>query len=109
MKKVYEHPDFPMVGHLQSILESEGIRTDVRNEGGSSLAGEVPFTQVFPELWVVETKDIERAKGIIANYQAPESAASADLKDWICSNCKKTVDGGYAECWNCGTAMSTDA
>lgn len=35
-----------MVGHSKSNLDSEGLRT----EGGSSLAGEVPFTQVFPKL-----------------------------------------------------------
>ena len=105
MEKVYENPDFPMVGHFQSILESEGIRTELRNEGGSALAGEVPFTQVFPELWVVEPGDLDRAKQIIAEYQADAQDPASLLEDWVCPNCRETVDGGFAECWNCGTAL----
>jgi hypothetical protein len=66
------------------------------------LAGEVPFTQVFPELWVVEARDLERARKIIADYQAAPGD-SDKLADWVCPNCHETVDGGYAECWNCGT------
>ncbi len=94
-----------MVGHLQSILESEGIRTEVRNEGGSSLAGEVPFTQVFPELWVVEAKDVDRAQRIIDDYQDDEPPSGPAFKDWVCPKCQTKVDGDYAECWNCGSAL----
>ncbi len=94
-----------MVGHLQSILECEGIRTEVRNEGGSSLAGEVPFTQVFPELWVLETKDVGRAQRIIDNYQADAAPQTESFKDWVCSSCGETIEGSYAECWKCGAAM----
>lgn len=105
MEKVYENPDFPMVGHFQSILESEGIRTTVKNEAGSSLAGEVPFTQVFPELWVLEEKDVPRAKDIIRHYLAEAESSATPHKDWTCPNCHETVDGGFAECWNCGTPL----
>lgn len=108
MEKVYEHPDFPMVGHFQSILESEGIRTEVRNEGGASLAGEVPFTQVFPELWVLETKDVDRAKRILEEYQEKPSPTVEQFPDWTCPKCGEQVDGGYAECWNCGSPMPTE-
>ncbi|MBK1827140.1 DUF2007 domain-containing protein [Haloferula rosea] len=96
-----------MVGHFQSILESEGIRTEVRNEGGSSLAGEVPFTQVFPELWVIEPEDTERAKQLIETYLAEDSRSSATLKPWTCPNCAETVTAELAECWNCGTPFPT--
>jgi len=105
MEKVYENPDFPMVGHFQSILESEGIATELRNEGGSSLAGEVPFTQVFPELWVTRAKDVDRAKAIIKAYQDEQHSSASTLKDWVCPSCGETVDGGFAECWNCGAAL----
>ena len=102
MKKVYENLDYSMVGHFQSILESEGIRTEIRNEGGVGLAGEVPFTQVYPELWVLEDRDRSKAEALIERYLS-------ELKDnpvgpsWTCPSCHAEVEGQFSECWNCGT------
>lgn len=103
MKLVFDHIDFTIVGHLQSILEAEGIRTEIRNEGGSGAAGELPFTQVYPELWILQNKDEARARALIQEFkedaeEAPEAPA------WNCPSCGEAVDGVFSECWNCGTA-----
>jgi len=102
MKLVFDNIDFTVVGHLQSILEAEGIKTEIRNEAGSGAAGELPFTQVYPELWILENADEPRAKAIIKSYR--ETAASAPTgPDWVCPVCKEHVEGVFSECWNCGT------
>ena len=90
MKLVFDHIDFTIVGHLQSVLEAEGIRTEIRNEGASRAAGELPISEVYPELWVLDNADEARAK-------APTSP------DWTCPVCKERVEGVFSECWNCGT------
>lgn len=103
MKKVYENLEFAMVGHMKSLLESKGIRCEIRNEGGVSVAGEVPFTQVYPELWVLSNADVPKAKTFVDDYRktldnAPVPAA------WTCPNCGESVEGQFGECWNCGQA-----
>jgi hypothetical protein len=108
MKKVYENPDFSMVGHFQSLLESSGIRTEIRNEGGSSVAGEVPFTQVYPELWVRSNNDLEAARTIIADYRR-ETESGPPAPEWTCPACGESVDGTFSECWNCSTPMPGSA
>ena len=75
MKLVFEHIDFTVVGHLQTVLEAEGIRTEIRNQGASGATGEVPFAQVYPELWVLNNGDEARAKEFVRNYRNEAAAA----------------------------------
>jgi hypothetical protein len=59
--KVYENFDFSRVGQMQSLLESHGIGTFIRNQYGSSVMGEVPFVEVVPQLYVLRERDVDRA------------------------------------------------
>lgn len=102
MVKVFESLDFPMVGHLCSILESSGIRCEIRNEAGMGLAGEVPFTSVFPELWVLDPADTPRALEMISGF-AEKSTGPIEAQTWQCPGCGEEVDAVFAECWNCGS------
>ena len=62
MIKGFENFDFSRVGQMQSLLESHGIKTFIKNQYGSSVMGEVPFVEVVPQLFVLEQKDLVRAK-----------------------------------------------
>lgn len=104
MRLVFENIDFTIVGHMHSLLESEGIPCEIRNAGAAGLAGEIPHTQVYPELWVLDKLDKPRAREIIRIYRDKDAAAPKS-PDWTCPKCGETVDGIYAECWNCGTAV----
>ncbi|MES2658981.1 MAG: DUF2007 domain-containing protein [Verrucomicrobiota bacterium] len=101
MRLVFENIDFTIVGHMGSLLESEGIPCEIRNAGAAGLAGEIPHTQVYPELWVLDKLDEPRAREIIRAYR-DKDAATPNAPDWTCPKCGETVDGVYAECWNCG-------
>jgi hypothetical protein len=106
MKKVYESMNFHKVGFRQSILQEAGIECLIRNEGGAGLAGEIPFTEVYPELWVVEDADEARALELLA-AQRDALAAPVDLADWTCAQCGETVPGNFQTCWNCGAVPPT--
>lgn len=54
-----------MLGYYQSLLEEAEIKTLVKNEYSQLAMGEIPFTQVYPELWVIDSEDYERALGLI--------------------------------------------
>jgi len=78
MKKVYEHIDFTMVGLYQSLLESEGITTDIRNYGASSLSGLVAIGQCYPELWVVEDEDYDKAVELLNRQKTSQASDYTD-------------------------------
>lgn len=65
MRKVYEDQDMTMVGYYQTVLEEDGIATAIKNEYAQLAVGEVPFTQVYPELWVSNDYDYDAAVGLI--------------------------------------------
>ena len=101
MKKVYENLEFAMVGHMKSLLESKGIRCEIRNEGGVSVAGEVPFTQVYPELWVLSNADVPTAKAFVEEFVRSQDDAPPGA-DWNCTHCGEANEGQFGACWNCG-------
>ena len=101
MIKIFEDFNFSRVGQIQSLLESHGIRTFLKNEFGSSVVGELPFVEVIPQLFLLEEKDLAKAKDLLAtDVTDPEPQA-----DWICSQCGAEVDGHFAQCWKCGKAQ----
>lgn len=102
MRLVFENIDFTIVDHMRTILEAAGIRTELRSAGASGRAGVVPYTQVYPELWIRNNRDENRARSIILDYREKE-AASPLSPEWRCAKCGETVDGIFTECWNCGT------
>ena len=101
MRKIYEHLEYARVGHYQGILETAGIPTMVKNLGASGAVGEIPFTEVFPELWVVEDGDYDRALELLEAYREPDTA---NLPDWTCPRCGEAVEKQFGECWNCGAS-----
>jgi len=61
MKRVYTTSDIVRLMTIKSLLETEGIPFMVKNENLTYLAGELPFGDVQPEIWV-EDDDFEKAK-----------------------------------------------
>jgi hypothetical protein len=102
MIKVFENFDFSRVGQMQSLLESHGIRTFLKNQYGSSVMGEVPFVEVVPQLYVLEERDLARAKQLL---QLDLPVEQPD-EDWVCAECGVDVDGTFDRCWKCGTGRA---
>jgi len=96
--KVFENFDFSRVGQMQSLLESHGIRTFIRNEYGSSVVGELPFVEVVPQLFVLEDSDAARAIELLKLDLPVTDAAD----DWVCPECGIDIDGNFSRCWKCG-------
>ncbi len=98
MKKLTSAPSVITIHHYKNILESEGIASKIRNEHLGSILGEMPFTDTWPQLWVVNDLDLDRAKQLIDGSALDES----DAPDWRCANCGEHNEGQFAACWNCG-------
>jgi len=98
MKKLTASESLITINHYRNLLESEGIHCEIRNEFLGSIAGEMPLVEVWPELWVVNDIDFDRAQHLIDETIADESPSAP----WRCSKCGEENEGQFAACWNCG-------
>jgi len=102
MIKVFEDFDITLVGHYQSVLEAQGIATFMKNQFGTSGAGELPFIEVIPQLWVLNDADAARAGDLIRELH--ETAGSETLHAWVCPVCGSEIEPAFTHCWKCSTA-----
>ncbi len=103
MKKVTTSESIITINHYKNLLESEGIAAEIRNQHLGSIVGEMPFVEVWPELWVKNDLDYDRAKQLIDDAVRDESPETP----WRCPNCGEDNEGQFAACWNCGTTASS--
>ena len=97
MIKVFEDFDYMHVGQMQSLLESHGIRTFLKNQYGFGGTGELPFVETVPQLFVINDEDEQKARELLElELKGSESQAS-----WVCPTCGTEIEGSFSECWNC--------
>lgn len=99
MQKVFVSPDLVEVESLKAMLEQAGIQAWVKNQQGSSLAGEVPFAEVFPELWVLNDADYAEARQFVEHWLTADPPASTG---WTC-RCGESHEKDFTSCWQCGS------
>ena len=91
----------PTEAHLlKGLLESNGIPSEVRREALFGVRGEIPFTEAFPEIWVLNDEQVGEALNVLRN----RSTKTNDLDEgqsWWCSNCGETVEPQFTTCWQC--------
>ncbi len=101
MKKLTSSSSLVEIAHYRNLLASEGIESVVRNEHLGSIVGEMPFQEVWPQLWVKNDLDYDRALQLLDDAVADESPAAP----WTCTNCGSDNEGQFAACWNCGNGV----
>jgi len=97
MKKLTSSDSLVTIHHWKNLLESEGISCQLRNEHLGSVMGEVPFVEVWPQLWIVNDLDFDRARQLLSE----DAAAESPNDPWQCGYCGETNEGQFAACWNC--------
>ena len=102
MKKLTSSDSLVTINHWKNILESEGIPCQIRNEHLGSIVGEMPFPEVWPQLWIVNDLDQDRAMQLINDDGVDESPS----EPWNCRHCGEENEGQFAACWNCGEMLA---
>jgi hypothetical protein len=97
VKKLYVANDLIEARLLDGILHSRGIGSVVKNESLQGGLGELPFVEIWPEVWVKDLKDWDIAIAVLEAF-----GNKRDLRDWICQFCKETNPGSFQSCWSCG-------
>lgn len=96
---VYRSLGLQDVMHHRNLLAERGIACHVRNYHSASVLGELPFLEVAPELCVLDARDVELARRVIATAGVPNAGA---LHDWTCGHCGERLEGQFTHCWRCG-------
>ncbi|MBF2759150.1 MAG: DUF2007 domain-containing protein [Ectothiorhodospiraceae bacterium AqS1] len=105
MHKVYASDNLAMLGYVRSMLEAHAIGFIVRNDFLAGAAGELPVNETWPEIWVVDDRDVERALALIETIVASPPAAP----DWQCPKCGRGIEGQFTDCWHCAAPESDEA
>lgn len=94
---MYTHENIAMVGSARNVLESAGIDCRLQNQYAGGGSGELPYVQAWPELWVIEDADYQRACQLLEKvFDAPAGA------DWQCEHCAENNASSFEVCWHCG-------
>lgn len=101
MTEVYRSHDSATVGHLQSLLESEGIKTYFRNEHVAQTA--IAIQEFTPALCILDEGDVARGVDVIRAYlESTRDVTSAEI---TCPKCGESNPGNFAACWSCGAPL----
>ncbi|MDM8558210.1 DUF2007 domain-containing protein [Candidatus Parabeggiatoa sp. HSG14] len=99
MKKIYTSPDRLMVFHAKNVLASYNINCVIKNEFVGGAAGELPFNECWPELWIDNEKKYEKAIKILDNIWF---SGEQTQPTWTCTRCDEKLEGQFTACWRCG-------
>jgi hypothetical protein len=83
---------------LRDHLAAHHIQSVVLGDYLSGAAGELPAVN-FPVVWLLEDRDLDRARQLLAEFLAP----AAPDEDWTCPACGAAVEGEFTLCWQCGS------
>jgi hypothetical protein len=101
MIRIYSAANLPDAHLVRGLLGQAGIDATVFNENLQGGLGEIPFTHAYPEVWIVDERDLQRAREVIRQIERPAPSAQAV----ICVRCHEASPGHFQVCWNCGEAF----
>jgi hypothetical protein len=96
MQLVYTHPALIVVSQARSELERRGIKCTLRNEYAAGAIGELSPIDAWPELWVLDERDWQRAVKALEQMQTETGEA-----DWQCGRCGNSNPATFETCWHC--------
>ena len=101
MRRVYTAATLPEAHLILQQLESVGIKARVFNENAQGAIGELPVTDTWPDIWIVQNHQFPAARAVIERY---ESSSESEL---LCNSCGEFSPSRFEVCWQCGAVLPT--
>lgn len=102
MKRIYTTANLQEAYLIMHMLGDAGIQCHIFNEDLQGGLGELPFTHIWPEIWIVNETDGKRALDIIHDF---EHSAVNDAGG-VCRSCGEDNPSTFEICWNCGRNLT---
>jgi hypothetical protein len=97
MNLLYTAANLPEAYLVRGLLVAAGIEARVLNEYALGAGGELPFSEVRPEVWIEEERDIVLARRVIEAYEKTPASVGATR----CPACGEDNPRDFAICWHC--------
>jgi hypothetical protein len=101
--KVHSAPHPLVLENLRNALQVEGIASEVRTPFLGAARGDIPATECWSELWVLDDQEVDRALAVIRSTLEPYEEAKAS---WKCRSCGEEIEAQFGACWQCGSARA---
>jgi hypothetical protein len=102
VKQVFQAHDVTEAHLVKGLLESQGLTALVRGEAVAGLAGEVPFVDVWPTVWVLDDDRDSEARAVINEYEPRSAKPMSAGVAWLCPKCGQDIEPQFTACWACG-------
>ncbi len=96
MKLIYTNENRIMVLNVKNVLMSHGLDVVLNNEFASSASGGLAPFDTWPEVWLLNNDDFDKAKKVIDSI-----TLESNLDNWHCKNCQEENNQSFDFCWNC--------
>lgn len=101
MKKIYAAANLQEAHIILNLLDNICIKAFLLNENAQGGLGEIPFTHVYPEVWVENENDTAKARDVINAYEKSEVSTNVS----ICSSCRTENPDNFQLCWKCSESL----
>lgn len=101
--RIHSAPHPLVLESLRIALEAEGIESEVRTPFLGAARGDIPATECWSELWVLDDQKVDRALVVIRSALEPSEQVKAT---WKCRSCGEESEVQFGACWRCGSARS---
>ena len=98
MLRLARAPNIAIAALWADALQQAGFSASVQRYFLGGLAGELPPDQCLPEVWLTNDDEKPAAEKLLDQLQ------NMPQRRWVCV-CGETVEGGFEQCWQCGTDM----
>ncbi len=103
VRRLYTAANLPEAYIVLDQLRAVGIEARVFNENAQGGLGELPFTHVYPEIWLMDKGDWERAREIVVAYERGRGTDAGVAVG--CPDCGEENPANFQLCWNCGHSL----
>ena len=98
MIRSYQAVDLPQAHLVAGLLRHAGIDARVLKENAQGGLGDIPFGEAYPEVWIENPTDFDRAKEVIVEFESD----AIDHGSTTCPGCEEENPGNFELCWKCG-------
>lgn len=103
MQKLYSAGNLQEAYLILHRLQQAGIDARVLNEHAQGGLGELPFTHVYPEIWLLQPADSDRARTVLEEFTRAAVSSSPPQR---CRMCAEESPASFEICWRCGGALA---
>jgi len=101
LKKLYSAVSLPDAHLIRNLLEEAGIEAHVLNENAQGGVGQLPVMEAYPQIWIVDERDLPRARKLIEAFESMPAIGN-NLR---CTYCSEDNPSTFQLCWNCGSSL----